>query len=155
MALPRLYHDIDGVLFGEYTTFPGARTVFQLRPGTRDWLQWVLPRFELVWLTTWSAEDLRGLLTHLYLSHVWTRSRYLPWQTDLTLGEPPTKLAALQRDLHGFSGPWCWIDDFPEGLPNLDPWRQGCVRVSASGRDALLLLPDRLRRRLTLAVPPE
>ena len=45
---PRLYHDIDGVLFGEYTMFPGARPVYQLSPGTRDWFRWALKRFELV-----------------------------------------------------------------------------------------------------------
>ena len=44
---PILFHDIDGVLFGEY------EGEFQLRPGVKTWLKWVNEHFEVVWLTSW------------------------------------------------------------------------------------------------------
>lgn len=146
---PRLYHDVDGVLFASYTVFPGARPVFQLRPYTRDWFRWVLKRFELVWLTTWNASDLESLLSTrsgLYLDHVWQASRYLDWQTDLTL-PVATKAEAVKKDLVGFDGPWFWIDDFPEGLPIGFP-KESIVYVPESGPNGLIELVERLPARL-------
>ena len=146
---PRLYHDIDGVLFGEYTMFPGARPVYQLRPGTRDWFRWALKRFELVWLTTWRPDDLKGLLstrTGLYLEHVWEQSRYLEFQTDLNL-PVQTKVEARKRDVQNYDGLWLWIDDFPEGIPMEFP-KTSLVAVQPFGAMALMELTTRLPARV-------
>lgn len=39
---PILFHDIDGLLFGEYDG------EFQLRPGVKTWLKWAHEHFEVV-----------------------------------------------------------------------------------------------------------
>ena len=57
---PILFHDIDGVLFGEYDG------EFQLRPGVKTWLKWAHEHFEVVWLTSWSPEKIRTLLRVVY-----------------------------------------------------------------------------------------
>jgi len=44
---PILFHDIDGVLLGDYD---GG---FQLQPGVNTWLQWAFEHFEVAWLTSW------------------------------------------------------------------------------------------------------
>ena len=110
MIRPILYHDIDGVLFGEY----GPRKVHQLRPGVNDWFHWVLARYHLVFLTSWSDHELTLLFHSLYLDHVNEQSRVLPWNT---VGL--SKWEALQQDQALRPHPFFWIDDegsflFPE-----------------------------------------
>jgi hypothetical protein len=56
---PILYHDIDGVLFGDYAG------EFQLRPGLKTWLKWVNEHFEVVFLTMWRHEEIDTLLSIL------------------------------------------------------------------------------------------
>jgi hypothetical protein len=58
---PILFHDIDGVLFGEY----GGHT--QLRPGVKAWLTWAHENFRVIWLTSWDKENIEHLLDLLYL----------------------------------------------------------------------------------------
>ena len=57
---PILFHDIDGVLFGEYDG------EFQLRPGVKTWLRWAHEHFQVVFLTSWSPEKIRTLLSVIY-----------------------------------------------------------------------------------------
>lgn len=58
---PILFHDIDGVLFGEYAG------QFQLRPGVKTWLTWAHEHFRVIWLTSWEKESVEQLLDVLYL----------------------------------------------------------------------------------------
>jgi len=58
---PVLFHDIDGVLFGEY----GGEC--QLRPGVKTWLKWAHENFRVIWLTSWEKENVEQLLGLLYL----------------------------------------------------------------------------------------
>jgi hypothetical protein len=96
----RLYHDVDGVLFGQYG--PGHR--WQVRPGLSDWLQWVVARFELVWLTSWQQADLEQLLLQTYNASIVPQARYLPWTGS--------KVAALVEDVDPETR-WLWLDDEP------------------------------------------
>lgn len=57
---PILFHDIDGVLFGDYAG------EFQLRPGVKTWLTWAHGHFEVIWLTSWDSEKIKTLLHVLY-----------------------------------------------------------------------------------------
>lgn len=57
---PTLFHDIDGVLFGDYAG------EFQLRPGVNSWLAWAHEHFEVIWLTSWESEKIKTLLSVLY-----------------------------------------------------------------------------------------
>lgn len=144
MIKPILYHDVDGVLFGEY----GPRKIHQLRPGVNDWFHWVLARYELVFLTSWTEHDLRLLLHSLYLDHVNEKSRILPWDT---VGL--SKWEALKKDQAPHPHPFFWIDDqgsflFPDpaiqsqyfnGLP--------FVTVNSTGSNQLEDLMQRLNAR--------
>jgi hypothetical protein len=58
---PILFHDIDGVLFGEYAGF------FQLRPGIKGWLTFAHQHFRVIWLTSWDKENIEHLLDLLFL----------------------------------------------------------------------------------------
>jgi hypothetical protein len=60
MGNPILFHDIEGVLFGEYAG------EFQLRPGVKTWLKWAHEHFEVVFLTSWSHDKIRTLLSVVY-----------------------------------------------------------------------------------------
>ncbi|TKB62952.1 MAG: hypothetical protein E8D48_06535 [Nitrospira sp.] len=57
---PILFHDIDGVLFGDYAG------EFQLRPGVKSWLEWAHTHFEVIWLTSWESDKIKRLLNVLY-----------------------------------------------------------------------------------------
>lgn len=59
--LPILFHDIDGVLFGEYDGH------YQLRPGVKTWLTWPHDQFAVVWLTLWEMKRIEHFLSSLYL----------------------------------------------------------------------------------------
>jgi hypothetical protein len=59
LSKPILYHDIDGVLFGNY----GGE--FQLRPALKTWLKWVHEHFDVVFLTMWRHEEIDTLLSVL------------------------------------------------------------------------------------------
>ena len=61
---PILFHDIDGVLFGDYD---GG---FQLRPGVNTWLEWAFEHFEVAWSTSWDPEKIEAPLTVTYNAHL-------------------------------------------------------------------------------------
>jgi hypothetical protein len=58
---PILFHNIDGVLFGDYAG------QFQLRPGVKTWLTWAHQHFRVVWLTSWDKEHIEQLLDLLHI----------------------------------------------------------------------------------------
>ncbi len=141
---PILYHDIDGVLFGEY----GPRQIHQLRPGVSDWLHWVLARYQLVFLTSCPQADLFGLLSSLYLQDVISACRYLPW-TSVGL---PFKWDAIKQEQHHHPHPYLWIDDDPSVFPALNEQRGHdnrlpFVRVNPTGERELVHLMQRLNAR--------
>ena len=141
---PLLYHDIDGILFGEY----GPRKTHQLRPGVADWFHWVVARYQLVFLTSWPQANLFDLLTGLYLQEVIPVCRYLPW-TSLGL---PFKWDALQQDQSQHPSPYFWIDDDPTVFPTLNEQRRHYNRlpflhVNPTGERQLEDLMQRLNAR--------
>lgn len=141
---PILYHDIDGVLFGEY----GPRQTHQLRPGVHDWFHWVLKRYQLVFVTSWQQDQLFDLLKSLYLHDVIDACRYLPWQS----AGLAFKWDAIQHDQRMTPHPFLWIDDDPSVFPD-GPIRSQYfaalpfVRVNPTGANQLADLMQRLNAR--------
>jgi hypothetical protein len=138
---PVLYHDIDGVLFGDYSGH------FQLRPNVKGWLEFVHEHFEVVWLTTWTKEDIRQLLKVLYaekyVRHPTIQFRVADWYSYDTKEQ---WLSANRSQLEGMS--WFWIDDQipPDGRLihlGLDPAR--CIAVNSHGADELVMLRERFQ----------
>lgn len=141
---PLLYHDIDGVLFGEY----GPRHAVQLRPGVTDWFHWALARYQIVFVTGWSEHNLTHLFTSLFLSSVIHNSRVLQWET---IG--CSKWEAIRRDQATHPGPFFWIDDQARDVfPHPDSRGQyyhglPFVSVNPTGMHELSALMQRLNAR--------
>ena len=143
---PILYHDIDGVLFGDYAG------EFQLRPGLKTWLKWVNEHFEVVFLTMWRHEEIDTLLSILtvekFMKSLPTpRFRSANWQQyenkELWVADAVAKTG--QRE-------WLWIDDAmppKERLEYLalDPRR--CVKVNPKGANELVTLQGTLLQLLS------
>jgi hypothetical protein len=131
---PILFHDIDGVLFGEYDG------EFQFRPGVKTWLKWAHENFEVVWLTSWEADKVKDLLHVLYCDE------FLPIKCAAWMNYA-NKETWLQQAVPKLQGrDWFWIDDLIEedlesikacGLPV-----ERCIQVSAKGVGALRELRD-------------
>ncbi|MHB8674658.1 MAG: hypothetical protein ACYDAK_13405 [Candidatus Limnocylindrales bacterium] len=143
---PILYHDIYGVLFGEY----GPRHSHQLRPGVADWFHWVLARYQLVFLTSWTQDDVFTLLNSLYLHDVISVCRYVPW---MSVGLP-TKWDAIKQQQHRHPHPYFWIDDDLSVFPPLNEQRAHYnrlpfIRVNPTGERQLEDLMQRLNTRTT------
>lgn len=143
---PLLYHDIDGVLFGEY----GARKAHQLRPGVNDWFHWVLARYQLVFLTSWKQHELFNLLDTLYLPDTIEHSRFLHWK--YAARPIPFKWDAILEDQQKHPHPFLWIDDEAHVFP--EPAEQSqyfggipFVRVNPTGPNELPNLIQRLNAR--------
>jgi hypothetical protein len=142
---PVLYHDIDGVLFGDYSGH------FQLRPDVKGWLEFAHEHFEVVWLTTWTKEDIRQLLKILYcekyVRHPVIKFRVADWYSY------PSKedwLSANKTQLDATD--WVWIDDQIPANGRLihlgiDPAR--CIAVNPKGADELVNLREELTKRAT------
>ena len=125
---PVLFHDVDGVLFGDY----GAS--YQLRPGVNDWLTWVHQNFEVIWLTAWDKESVTQLLEATYNSVHAKRLMYADW---MNYCDKETWLrGALER-----SGDrtLVWIDDEATEVEGIH-----CIKVNAWGSDALVDLQEEL-----------
>ena len=143
---PILYHDIDGVLFGEYAG------EFQLRPGTKTWIKWAHEHFDIVFLTMWRHEEIDTLLAVLTVEKS-MKSLQAPgfpsanWQKyenkELWVADAVAKTG--KRD-------WFWIDD---QVPNverlqhlgLDPNR--CFKVNSKGANELEVLKEKLLQLLS------
>lgn len=125
---PILFHDIDGVLYGEYD---GA---FQLRPGVNTWLEWAFEHFEVIWLTSWDQEKIKAFLTVTYNGHLLQQFHNANWTNyaDKTvwLVEAMTRLA--ERDVF-------WIDD--EAVPIEDV---EAIRVNPKGAHELVAVQAQL-----------
>lgn len=140
---PTLYHDIDGVLFGDYAGH------VQLRPGVKSWLYWVHEHFNVVWLTTWERHEIRNLLSVLYCEKFLNSPEAPAFHVADWYGYPDKEswLAAGDSSDHA-QGDWCWIDDdrpSDERLIalGLEPFR--CLQVNPKGADELENLQLRLQ----------
>lgn len=138
---PILYSDIDGVLFADYSGH------FQLRPDIKGWLAFAHEHFEVRWLSTWTRDEIRTLLSILYAE------KYLN-----TLEAPAFQVA----DWYSFSDKelwlakvvptlkdreWIWIDDnipSSDRLAALGLDAERCVSVDPKGAGELDILKLRL-----------
>lgn len=134
MMKPILFHDIDGVLFGEYAG------CFQLRPGVKSWMTWAHEHFNVVWFTAWAEEKVKGFCHVLYLREL--PFKFADWQSfaekELWLS---SKLPTLSQT------EWFWIDDnIPEveKLQELGVNPERCLQVSPEGVCELEALQKRL-----------
>lgn len=146
MDKPILFHDVDGVLFADYSGH------YQLRPNVKGWLEWAHEHFQVVWLTTWQQDDLKNLLKILYcekyVRHPAVQFRVADWYSYNTKEE---WLASKKVELAKVS--WTWIDDNipPAGrleALDLDPSR--CLSVDSKGADELVTMQGRLTQLLNL-----
>ncbi|HKU51191.1 MAG TPA: hypothetical protein VJQ25_01895 [Nitrospira sp.] len=139
MMKPILFHDIDGVLFGEYAG------EYQLRPGVSSWLRWICEHFDLVWLTAWERDRVHGLLRSLYLEDVMKSSTYGNW-TNYANKETWLREAVSKLD----GRPWFWIDDIQDDLSGLPAER--CIRVIPIEERELERLKEDLAQKAGLSV---
>jgi len=144
--IPILFHDIDGVLFGDYAG------EFQLRPGVTTWLVWAHRHFEVIWLTSWDSEKIKTLLRVLYCEKFRSLPDIPPFHhANWTNCE--NKVVWLQQAVQKLQDrEWFWIDDEIEplapaihsaGIP-LDR----CIRVNPQGQDELHIIQSTLASRL-------
>ena len=145
-SAPILFHDIDGVLFGDYAG------EFQLRPGVNSWLAWAHQHFEVIWLTSWESEKIKTLLSVLYCGKFGSNPETRPFHhANWTNCE--NKVVWIQQAVQKLKGrEWFWIDDEIEmlgpaiekaGLP-----LERCIRSNPLGQDELLIIQSTLAGRL-------
>lgn len=91
---PRLYIDVDGVLFGFYDGY------FQLRPNAIGFLLFCVQNFTCYWLTAWSELALNELLRRTYGGNIIGQISYCMWTTN--------KAPAI--DMTG-GHQWWWVED--------------------------------------------
>jgi len=143
---PILFHDIDGVLFGDYAG------EFQLRPGVKSWLAWANQHFEVIWLTSWESDKIKRLLNVLYCEKFRSLPDVPPFHhANWTNCE--NKVVWLQQAVQKLNDrEWFWIDDeietlVPEiqqaGLP-LDR----CIPSNPQGEHELGIIQSALADRL-------
>lgn len=154
MSKPILFHDIDGVLFGEYDG------EFQLRPGVKTWLKWAHEHYEVVWLTSWNPEKIKTLLSVLYCEQF---TKHLPNQQFQYANwmNYSSKVVWLSEAIPKLRGrEWLWIDDDVESLTcqiaELGVPMERCVQVCNKGPNVLQELSARLDqlRGVWTNVPP-
>ena len=143
---PILFHDIDGVLFGDYAG------EFQLRPGVRSWLGWAHEHFQVIWLTSWESDKIKTLLHILYCERFHNHPDIPPFHhANWTNCE--NKVVWLEQAVEKLKDrEWFWIDDDIEKLTpaiqhaglSLDR----CIQSNPEGRDELLVLQATLTSRL-------
>jgi hypothetical protein len=137
-----LFHDIDGVLFGEYDG------EFQLRPGVKTWLKWAHEHFAVVWLTTWEPDKIKTLLSVVFAEKYLKALPVMPvvcaeWKLCGSKAEWLHQMMGQQPELD-----WVWVDDdmsAKELEVNQLP-QERCIQVSAKGAGALGELRDGLER---------
>jgi hypothetical protein len=144
MSKPLLFHDIDGVLFGEYDGD------FQLRPGVKTWLKWAHEHFQVVFLTSWSPDKIRTLLSVIY------SEKFIK-----NLSDPPVpcanwtgysnKVEWLSKAVPKLQGrEWYWIDDevrtYAKEIEELKLPTERCIQVSEKGAGALEELRGELEK---------
>jgi len=143
MSKPILFHDIDGVLFGEYNG------EFQLRPGVKTWLKWAHERYEIVWLTSWSQHKIKTLLNMWYSEKFLKAASSPPVQCANWTGYA-NKVEWLNQAIQKLNGrEWYWIDEvkcFEREITELNLPKERCIHVSGEGAGALDELRDGLER---------
>lgn len=143
MAKPVLYHDIDGVIFGDYDGH------FQIRPSIKTWLTWAHEHFEVVWLTAWDKPEIKMLLSILYCEKMLNT---LQAPAGIQIGDwhrfvsKEEYLGSLKKQ-GKLPVDWFWIDDNrpTDGIllrNGLDLWR--CLMVDPKGADSLLSVKSHL-----------
>jgi hypothetical protein len=128
---PRLYCDIDGVLFGDY----GGS--YELRPGVVSFLRWCVFRFDCFWLTGWPQERIAQLMELLYAPDLLNHFRYQEWDRE--------KLGAITAGT-----PAVWIDDQIDDDLEVEVAMRGvtAIAVEPLGRNQLVVVKLQLRRYL-------
>lgn len=145
-TVPILFHDIDGVLFGDYAG------EFQLRPGVNSWLAWAHENFELIWLTSWESDKIKTLLSVLYCEKFRGNPEMPPFRhANWTNCE--NKVVWVEQAVQKLRDrEWFWIDDEIEKLApaiqeagiSLDR----CIQSNPLGQDELLVIRSTLAGRL-------
>jgi len=143
---PVLFHDIDGVLFGDYAD------EFQLRPGVKSWLAWAHEQFEVIWLTSWESDKIKTLLHVLYCERFRNHPDSPPFHhANWTNYE--NKAVWLQQAVPKLKDrEWFWIDDEIEkwtaAIQHAGLSLDRCIQSNPEGRDELLILQATLTSRL-------
>ncbi len=143
---PILFHDIDGVLFGDYAG------EFQLRPGVKTWLAWAHEHFEVIWLTSWESDKIKRLLNVLYCEKFRCHPDIPPFHhANWTNCE--NKVIWLQQAVQKLKGrEWFWIDDeidtFTSAIQQAGIPLDRCIQSNPLGQDELLVLQSTLTDRL-------
>lgn len=143
---PILFHDIDGVLFGDYAG------EFQLRPGVKSWLEWAHTHFEVIWLTSWESDKIKRLLNVLYCEKFRSLPDTPPFHhANWTNCE--NKVIWLQQAVEKLKGrEWFWIDDeidtFTPVIQQAGIPLDRCIQSNPLGRGELLVLQSTLADRL-------
>lgn len=146
ITAPILFHDIDGVLFGDYAG------EFQLRPGVTSWLAWAHEHFEVIWLTSWESEKIKTLLHVLYCERFRSRPDIPPFHhANWTNCE--NKVVWLEQAVQKLKGrDWFWIDDeiakLTPAIQNAGLSLDRCIQSNPEGRDELLVIQATLVDRL-------
>lgn len=143
---PILFHDIDGVLFGDYAG------EFQLRPGVKSWLTWAHEHFEVIWLTSWESDKIKTLLSVLYCERFHRLPDSPPFH-HANWSKCENKVVWLQQAVQKLTDrEWFWIDD---EIDTLAPAIQQagipldrCIQSNPLGQDELLVLQSTLAARL-------
>jgi hypothetical protein len=146
ITAPILFHDIDGVLFGDYAG------EFQLRPGVKSWLAWAHEHFEVIWLTSWDSEKIKTLLHVLYCDR-WRNHPDIPPFRHANWTNCENKVVWLEQAVQKVKGrDWFWIDDEIEKLTpaiqNAGLSLDRCIQSNPEGRDELLVIQATLTSRL-------
>jgi hypothetical protein len=143
---PILFHDIDGVLFGDYAG------EFQLRPGVKSWLAWAHEHFEVIWLTSWESDKIKTLLHVLYCEKFRSRAEPPPFRhANWTNCE--NKVVWIEQAVPKLKGrEWFWIDDeieaFTPAIQQAGLSLERCIPSNPLGQDELLVLQSTLAARL-------
>ena len=131
---PILFHDIDGVLFGDYE---GA---FQLRPGVNAWLEWAFEQFEVIWLTSWDQEKVKAFLTVTYNANLISQFRYAEWTNYANKTVWIAEAVKLLVEQEVF-----WIDDEAVPVEGVQ-----AIRVHPKGEHELIAVQAQLDQLLAL-----
>ena len=146
MNKPILYHDIDGVLFGDYAG------EFQLRPGLKTWIKWVHEHFDVVFLTMWRHEEIDTLLSVLTVEKFMKSLQAPSFRSANWKNHDNKELWVADAVAKTGTREWFWIDDevpTEERLQHLglDPNR--CLKVNPKGANELEILKDKLHQTLS------
>jgi hypothetical protein len=143
---PILFHDIDGVLFGDYAG------EFQLRPGVKSWLAWAHEHFEVIWLTSWESDKIKTLLSVLYCERFRSHPDIPPFRhANWTNCE--NKVIWLQQAMQKLKDrEWFWIDDeidtFTSTIQQAGIPLDRCIQSNPLGPDELRVIQATLADRL-------